>query len=259
MKSPRQISPARWGVIIFYLLTILMSYLSQAIPFNGQTNGEVSDKYATLITPADYAFSIWGIIYLLLGVYVIYQGFFADKQTKIFDQIAPWLIVAFIATSAWLPFFQYEMIAFSVLIMLVILGALVQVSIMLTRDRSLSRRKKGLIRVPFGMYLGWISVATLVNISVLAKYGQWYLLGISEANWLLIMITVGFVLAVVVTYATGNLLYSLVFVWAYVAIAVKHYNENALLQFSLGAAIVLLIISLGLLIKQYKQRRVMLS
>ena len=259
MTSIRKISPARWGVVIFYLLTILMNYISQAIPFNGQTNGEVSDKYATLITPAGYAFSIWGVIFLALGAYAYFQAFVADSSTKIYDSIAPWLIVAFIATSAWLPVFQYEMISFSVIFMLIILGSLIQISIMLTKDRTMSRRENALVRIPFGLYLGWISVATIVNISVLAKYTQWNLLGISEANWLLIMITVGFVLAVLVSVATGNLVYSLVFVWAFVAIAVKHFDENALMQFSLGAAVILLIVGLGLLIRQFKQRKVMLA
>lgn len=253
MTSIRKISPARGGVVIFYLLTILMNYISQAIPFNGQTNGEVSDKYATLITPAGYAFSIWGVIFLALGAYAYFQAFVADSSTKIYDSIAPWLIVAFIATSAWLPVFQYEMISFSVIFMLIILGSLIQISIMLTKDRTLSRRENALVRIPFGLYLGWISVATIVNISVLAKYTQWNLLGISEANWLLIMITVGFVLAVLVSVATGNLVYSLVFVWAFVAVAVKHQDDTTLWGYSLVLAASLFIFTLTFAVRWYRQ------
>jgi len=259
MKNLKEVRAPRWAVLFFYVATIVMNYIAQVIPFNGQTNGEVSDKYSTLITPAGYAFSIWGLIFLALGAYAFFQAFSARADKKIYDQIAPWLIVAFISTSLWLPVFQYEMIAFSVLMMLVILASLVQIAIMITNDRSLSMREKGWIRIPFGLYLGWISVATLVNISVLAKYGGWYLLGISEVNWLLIMITVSFVLAVIVTRATGNLVISLVFVWAFVAIAVRHYNENTILQFALGAAIVLLIFGLGLLLRQFQKKKVMVS
>jgi len=259
MKKANQIGVLRWAVLFFYVATILMNYISQAMPFNGQTNGEVSDKYSTLITPADYAFSIWGLIFLALGAYAFFQTFSRRADKKIYDQLGLWLIVALVSTSLWLPVFQYEMIAFSVLMMLVILGALIQTSIMITKDRSMGSREKAWIRIPFGLYLGWISVATLVNISVLAKYGGWYLLGISEINWLLIMITVAFVLAVIVTRATGNLLISLVFVWAFVAISVRHYGDNTILQFALGAAIVLLIIGLGLFLKQFRKKRVMVS
>jgi hypothetical protein len=259
MKKIREVSGRRWGVVLLYFATIIVNYISQAIPFNGQTNGEVSDKYSTLITPADYAFSIWGLIYLTLGIYTLYQAFWASSEKRLYDQLAPWLMVAFVATSAWLPAFQYEMIALSVFIMLIILGSLIQLSIMITQDAELPRKEKAWARIPIGMYLGWISVATIVNISVLAKYGGWYLLEISEGNWLLIMIVVGFLLAVLVTWATNNLVYALVFVWAFVAIAVRHYDENTILQFAMGAAIVLLIIDLAFLLKQFRKGKVMAS
>ncbi|MFP4293094.1 MAG: TspO/MBR family protein [Cyclobacteriaceae bacterium] len=257
MNSNKNISGRRWGVIVLYVLTILMNIISQIIPFNGQTNGEVSDMYPTLITPADYAFSIWGLIFLALGVYAYYQAFRASPQEKLYDEIAPWLMVALGATSAWLPAFQYEMIALSVLIMLIILGSLVQVSIMLTENRSLEKRTKAWLRVPFGLYLGWISVATIVNISVWVKYSDWYLLGWSEIIWLQVMATVGFVLAVIISSSTRNLVFALVFVWAYVAIAVKNYYNNTILQYVLGAAIVLLIVVLGMLLKQFRRKKVM--
>jgi hypothetical protein len=257
MNRKKNISAVRWGVVGFYLLTIIFNFISQAIPFNGQTNGEVSDMYPTLITPADYAFSIWGLIYLTLGFYAYHQAFRAPANEKIYDKIAPWLMVSFAATCAWLPAFQYELISLSVLIMLIILGSLVQLSIMLSNERGLDKLSKAWLRVPFGLYLGWISVATIVNISVMAKYSGWYLLGWSEQSWLLVMTTVGFALAVLISSSTRNLFYSLVFVWAYVAIAVRHYYDNTILQFVLGAAIVLLIIDLGLLIRQFRRKKVM--
>ncbi len=259
MKSIQTIGIKRWAVLIFYLATIVMNFISQTLPFNGQTNGEVSDKYSTLITPADYAFSIWGIIFLALGIYAFFQAFSQKADKRIYDQVSIWLIVAFVCTSLWLPAFQYEMIALSALIMLAILGSLIQVSIMLTQDRTMALKEKAWVRIPVGLYLGWISVATLVNLSVLAKYGGWYLLNFSEVNWLLIMITVSLVLALLITKATGNLVISLVFVWAYVAIAVRHSDENAILQCSLGAAIILFIYGIMLLVRQLRKQQLMLS
>ena len=253
MNKLPSISINRWSVVVLYLLTIVVNYLSQTIPFNGQTNGEVSDKYATFITPAGYAFSIWGLIFLALGAYAFYQAFVASPKSRVYDRMAVWLSVAFVATSGWLPVFQYEMIAFSVLVMMLILGALIQVAIMLAKDRELSKKVKLLIKIPVGLYLGWISVATIVNFSVLAKYAQWYLLHYSEADWLLIMLTVGLFLAVLVTLATRNIVYSLVFVWAFVAVAVKHQDDTTLWGYSLVLAASLFIFTLTFAVRWYRQ------
>ncbi|WPP51068.1 TspO/MBR family protein [Catalinimonas niigatensis] len=255
MNQIKNIKLLRWAVVFFYLLTILINYISQAIPFNGQTNGEVSDQYATLFTPADYAFSIWGIIYLTLGAYVFFQALWASSDKHVYDEIGKWLILSFVATSAWLPAFQYEQIALSVLIMLVILFSLIRITIILIKEESLSRREKGWLKIPFGLYLGWISVATIVNVAVLWKYGQWPLLGMNELTWLLVMLAVGFILAIIIGHQSRNGVYILVFVWAYFGIAFKEGQSDTVFTYAVAAAAFLLILDIFLLYRQYKLKK----
>ncbi len=259
MNQIKNISLLRWSVVFFYLLTIVINYISQVAPFNGQTNGEVSDKYATLFTPADYAFSIWGLIYLALGVYVFFQALWAPPENRAYEKIGQWLILSFLATSAWLPAFQYEMIGLSVAIMLIVLVSLTMITIILAQDTSIDLSTKRWLKIPFGLYLGWISVATIVNITVWLKYSSWTLWGmeevslwgIGETNWLFVMLAVGVVLAVLVSKKGHNAIIALVFVWAYVAIAFQENQSHTIYIYALISAAILVVTSLYLLYRQY--------
>ena len=257
MNNAKSVSTARWGVLVLFVATLAMNYLSQGVLFEGQTIGEVSDKYSTLITPAGYAFSIWGLIYLSLGVYVYYQTFRANPEHKVFDRVAPLLILNLIANSLWLIAFQLEYIALSALLMLVILASLIQITIQWVKDLSLPARLKAKVRIPFSLYLGWISVATIVNLSVLAKYTDWNVLGISEPTWVVIMTTVGAGLAILILLATHDVVYPLVFVWAYAAIAVAQSDDTRILTAALGWAGVLLVIDAVCFIRQRQSKRML--
>ena len=137
MKSLSSVGGRRWGVVALFLVTVFINYASTAFLFGDSDTGDVSDKYSTLFTPAGYAFSIWGLIYLALGAYAAYQAFWAREDQRIYDQLAPLLMVNLLANSLWLPTFQYEQIALSVVFMLIILGTLIQLQIMLTNDTTL--------------------------------------------------------------------------------------------------------------------------
>ncbi|WKN46270.1 tryptophan-rich sensory protein [Tunicatimonas pelagia] len=231
----------RWVAFGLFVFTLLMNYLSQGILFEGKTIGTVSDKYSTLITPAGYAFAIWGLIYLMVGAYIYYQTFQAEPEEPFYDRIAFPLILNFIANSGWLVIFQLEQIALSSILMVTILVTLIQVVILWTNDHSLPEKQRLLMRIPFSIYLGWISVATIVNFSLMAKYTGWDVPGVSESNWVVIMTSVGAALAIMVLFATRNLVYPLVFVWAYVAIAVAQPDNQLIFTAALGWAAIILI------------------
>ncbi len=93
MNALNRINGRRWGVVALYLTTIFVNYASTAFLFGDSDTGDVSDKYSTLFTPAGYAFSIWGLIYLALGAYVVYQAFWARQDEPLYDRLAPWLMV----------------------------------------------------------------------------------------------------------------------------------------------------------------------
>jgi hypothetical protein len=154
------------------------------------------------------------------------------------------------ANNLWLIAFQLEYIALSAVFMLVILATLIQIAIIWTNDQSLSDKRRTQMRFPFSVYLGWISVATIVNFSVVAKYTDWNVLGISEPVWVAIMLTVGTALALLIMFATRNMVYPLVFVWAYVAIAVAQSGNSLIYTAALGWAAVIFISDLVYFIRQ---------
>ncbi|MGB3779686.1 MAG: TspO/MBR family protein [Tunicatimonas sp.] len=256
MNALNRINGRRWGVVALYLATIFVNYASTAFLFGDSDTGDVSDKYSTLFTPAGYAFSIWGLIYLALGIYVFYQAFWARQDQNLYDRLAPWLMVNLLFNSLWLPTFQYELIALSVVFMLVILGTLVQLQIILTQDTTLAPRERAWVRVPFSLYLGWISVATITNLAVFVKYSGWEIPNASESTWVVIMAVVGALLAFLVARATRDWIYPLVFVWAYVAIAVKQSDNDLIYPAALGLAAALAVLSAVTLVRNQKKERV---
>ena len=256
MNAFNRIKGRRWGVVALYLVTVFVNYASTVFLFGDSDTGDVSDKYSTLFTPAGYAFSIWGLIYLALGVYVFYQAFWARPDQNLYDRLAPWLMVNLLFNSLWLPTFQYELIALSVLFMLVILGTLVQLQIILTQDTTLPARERAGVRVPFSLYLGWISVATITNLAVFVKYSGWEIPDASESTWVVIMAVVGALLAFLVARATRDWIYPLVFVWAYVAIAVKQSDNELIYPVALGLAAALAVLSAVTLVRNQKKERV---
>ncbi|MEM8968212.1 MAG: tryptophan-rich sensory protein [Bacteroidota bacterium] len=255
MNKLSSIPTIRWIALGLFVATLLMNYLSQGVLFEGQTIGEVSDKYSTLITPAGYAFAIWGLIYLTLGVYVYYQVFQAAPTQHAYNRAAFPLILNLIANSAWLIAFQLEYIALSAVLMLVILVTLIQLVTLWTNDRTVTDWEKKQMRIPFSLYLGWISVATIVNFSVLMKYAEWNALGLSEPAWVVIMTSVGAALALLVLFAARSKLYPLVFVWAYVAIAIAQQDNQLIFITTLGWAAVIFISDLVYFTHQRKVAR----
>ncbi len=239
MKSISTIGARRWGVIGALAFTIVMNILSVTLPFNNQTNEDVSDKYQTLFTPAGYAFSIWSLIYLTLIIYALYQAFRASEEKKIYDKIAAPLIINCIANGLWLLAFQYEYFGLSVLIMLVILGTLMIINTKLSETDEISGKEKTWVRLPFSVYLGWISVATIVNISVFLTSAGWNGWGINEATWVLIMLVVVAVLTLSVQYKSPDYFYPLVIVWALIAIAIKQSDVQIIYFAALGLAVLL--------------------
>ena len=241
---------------MLFLLTVLVNYASNTSLFGQPTMGEISDKYHTLFTPAAYAFSIWGLIYLSLGAYVLYQAFSAHSKERIYDQLAPWLMINLVANSLWLPVFLHELIALSVIFILILLGTLIQLQIILSQDTTLPPRERARVRIPFSLYLGWVSVATITNLAVFIKYSGWQLPSASEPTWVVIMMVVGSLLSAVVAYATRDGVLPLVFAWAYAAIAVASSGQSPVAPVAWGLVAGLAVLSSILLVRRRQRSSV---
>ncbi|MBM7702196.1 tryptophan-rich sensory protein [Metabacillus iocasae] len=235
--------------VIGLVLVLTVNYLANALPIGGQTAGEVSDKVFTLFTPAGYAFTIWGLIYLLLTVWVARQFFTSDDQKDIYRKIGVWFFLNALLNSLWVFVFQNEYFNASIFIMLGILLTLIIIYTIIQH----SPHSTWFMRFPISVYIGWISVATIVNVFVIFEAnGIEQLFGLSEQSWAVIMLIVGALLGVVFTLTQNDIVYSLVFIWAFIAIMVEQSDHSAIVTTSRIAIAILVI---GMIIQIIKRVR----
>lgn len=155
----------RWLAALSIGATVFLNYYANTHPFNGQTMGEVSAKFPTPLTPAGYAFSIWGVIFLALLGYAGWQLLPAQRGLRLPDAVARPLTLASAATGLWVVLFANEQIGLSVGTMLVILGSLI---VAYGRARALVRAgaAPAWVSIPFALFLGWILVAATINLTL---------------------------------------------------------------------------------------------
>ena len=242
---------------IALIATIIMNYLSNTGVFNGNDMKTISDKYHNYFTPAGYAFSIWGLIYLGLLAFVIYTGkglFIKTKEDWPVEKIGWWFVISCVANSIWVVTFLYEYIGLSVLIMAVMMFSLIKI-ILNTRMEldDLPLKKIAFVWWPFAIYAGWLSVAFIANISVYLTKIEWSGLGIPALTWTIIMICVAGLLNIFITWNRNLREFALVGVWALIAIAVENWNNEKTI--ALTALIVAIIIFISLSIHGYKNRK----
>ncbi len=219
-------------VAILFGGVIVVNYLANALPLNDRNTGEISDAYQNLFAPAGLTFSIWGLIYLLLFVYIVYQfGFFdrknSAKRNGLIDKIHIYFTINLIANIAWIFAWHYDYIFASVFIMLVLLFTLIKIAD-INREETFSGLEKLYIRLPFSVYFGWITVATIANVTVFLVSISWTGFGIAEYVWTSIILLVGALIGIMRMLKDKDIAYGLVFVWAYVGILIKHISDQGL-------------------------------
>jgi tryptophan-rich sensory protein len=206
---------------------------------------KISDSINAFITPAGYAFSIWGLIFLLLALYAIRQFFAKGIDKEIYEKVGLWFALNVIFNGLWSPVFGSGNVALSLVI---ILGVLVTLIVIYTKTQNATKHHSWLMRLPFSIYIGWVSVATIVNVFTLLKYkGITELFGVSEYGWTIIMLLVGGLLSIYFTLKNRDIAYSLVFIWAYIAIIVQRQDMHAIVitaSISIVLIIIFIIVSL---------------
>ncbi len=212
---------------IVILAVIFWNYWSNTGAVDGNSVGDLSDEYANLFTPAGYAFSIWGLIFLSLIVLAAYQlklAFSRGDHSETILQIGPWLIVANVGNATWLWVWLHEQTGLSVLVMLLILFSLLQIIVQLNMERWDAPPKViAMIWWPISLYSGWIAVATIANIAAwLAKIG--WVEVFTEIQWTIIMVSIAALLNLFMVYTRNMREFAMVGIWALIAIAVRHWN-----------------------------------
>jgi len=223
-------SSIKWLVAITFVLMVVVNALANILPINGVNSGEVSDFYANLFAPAGVTFSIWGIIYLLLLGYTLYQlGIFQDKKNivkvNLLEKIGIVFAISSIANTVWIFTWHYKLISLSFLLILVILGCLNYINTLIMAEK-LSGKEKFLIALPFSVYFGWITVATIANATTFLVSAGWNGFGISAEIWTVIVLIVGLLIGGLTTFRNKDLAYGLVLIWAYIGILIKHVSKT---------------------------------
>ncbi|QZZ22215.1 tryptophan-rich sensory protein [Leptothermofonsia sichuanensis E412] len=211
--------------------TIVFNTVFNLFPPGGANVGELANTIlrGVQIIPANYAFAIWGLIYLGLIAYSIYQFRPVREGNATLRQVNILLIIASMAQAAWIYLFTLRQFWISVMAMVVILIPLIGIYLTLDIGRTrATRAQKWFVNLPFSVYLGWISVATIVNIAVALYRTDWNRGGISPEFWTALMIAVSAMIAAIAALQRLDVAFTLVFVWAYGAIAVRHLDQPAI-------------------------------
>jgi hypothetical protein len=236
-------------VVIAVLAVIVVNSLANIVPFNGQTTGEVSDNLSNYFVPAGYVFSIWGLIYLGLVVYAIFQGRSTQINNSRLKAVSGWFLLSSVANIVWLLFWHYNQFILTVPVMLVLLASLIKIYLILRRGNpQISRGEFWAVRVPFSIYLGWITVATIANISATLVSLNWNDLGIAPTTWFLVVLIAAILITALMAYFRRDIAYLLVPVWAFVGIALRPTDSSLVVNAAwVAAGIVLVFVIFSLL------------
>jgi hypothetical protein len=224
---------SRFSLLISNTVTlvavIIVNGLAGAGAIGGKSVGEVSQKYDTLITPADYAFSIWGLIYLLLVAFVGFQwwAYFKKSNLESIDQTGSYFFISNLANITWLFLWLNEFIGLSVIVMFILLITLIYLSIRLKLEVwDAPVRIIGFVWWPIAIYLGWIIVATVTNVATLLVSVGWEGFPLTPEMWTIILVLVAMGIYLFLTFTRNLRESAMVGIWAFIAIAIKQWSLN---------------------------------
>ena len=242
------------GNIAAFIITLAINGLAGTTFLNGRTTAQVSDLYANPITPAGYVFAIWAIIYALLLVFVIYQALPKQKNQPFQKQIGALFILSSIFNIVWLFLWQYDFITVSVVVMFALLATLIAIYLRLNIGKPKAPLAEKLcVHLPFSVYLGWITIATIANVAAALVSVGWNGFGLSAETWAIAAMSIALIVTLIVIAARRDIAYSLVIVWALAGIAIKQSaNQNIVLTAEI--AIVVILVALAVSILAYRSR-----
>lgn len=225
-----------------FALVITLNTLANALPINGYNTGELSDNYPNLFVPAGFTFSIWGIIYLLLLGFVVYQF----RRPEGAQRAGFWFFLSCLFNASWILAWHYLLPGLSLLIMLGLLGSLIGIyRNVYAVPAPEGRGFRWWVQLPFSVYLGWITVAAIANTTAVLVHLEWNGWGISPMVWTVLMIAVAIGMGLWFTWRQADLFYPLVIIWALIGIIARRSAESA--EAAYPAIIIAAAVGIGML------------
>jgi hypothetical protein len=208
--------------LVTVIIALTVNILASALPLNGQNTGEISDRFQVYFVPAGYVFSIWGIIYIGWIAFTIYQFRPSQKESPRLRRLGYLFALSNIANATWLFTWHYNFFGVGVLVMLTLLSLLIASYLRLdVNSASVSRAERWSVDIPFSIYLGWITVATVANVTDWLYLVNWDGFGIPAATWAVIMLAVASLIGLAMAITRRDAAYLFVLVWSFIGIAVK--------------------------------------
>jgi len=209
-------------VLLTTILTITVNGLANALPINGMNTGEISDNFNVYFVPAGYVFVIWGVIYIGMILFAIYQASPKQAENPRLMRIGWWVVLGNFANAAWIFFWHYQLFGWTLVFMLILLVTLLLTYEGLRQDNAdATRTEFWLASVPYSIYLGWISVAAIANVTDVLDFYKWGRFGISSEIWMVIILAVVAALAWLISIRRQDIAYLAVLLWAIYGIIVK--------------------------------------
>lgn len=238
--------------LLLLLAVLYVNYLANALPINGLTTGEVSGRYGNYFVPAGFTFAIWGLIYLLLIGFVLFLFLGSSRlqkdQFQFIDKSLPWFWLSCFMNGAWIFSFHYGYFSLSVVLMVVLLLSLIRIYMIYGEMLPEFTKEPAsvFLHLPFRVYLAWISVATLANLTLWMVAMKWNLPLLTPEYWAVLLIIIAGILGFLFLTKNKDLAYTGVIIWALFGIY-KGQQESGVVS---GTAMIVLLLLLIIMVSR---------
>ena len=210
------------GVVVAVIATIVVNVLSNVLPFNGVTVGELAARFDVLFVPADYAFSIWMLIYVGLAAYAIYQAQPSLRHDRRLRSLDLPFMLSSIANMSWLLLWHYQHYMATFVVMLVLVGSLITIYRRLDIERpSVTPARRWAVHHPFSAYLGWVTIAAMANLGVVLDYLGWTGSSLGETTWFTLGVLTVLGIAGVMSWLRSDVVFLLALMWGLIGIGIE--------------------------------------
>ena len=235
------------GYFIAFVIMIIMNYSV------GSSVGNVADDNPTIIQPAGFAFAIWGLIYILIFIWMIKLFFSKNDKTSVVERLTYWPIINFILNGVWIVTFTQQWMIISTIVILALLFTLFRMHAIISAEPY-----HWYDRLPLSIYFGWVTIASIVNIfTVFSSYNMESFLGMSELAWTIIAIVAAALIGVFIAWFFNDWLYPLVLIWPFFGIFMESGDISAGLNISLAAtSLILVIVAVIIIFRKTKAMKV---